>query len=400
MGAVSCLGTRLDDVSASLRAGRSGIVRDPARVELGFRSPLTGAIQGYDPRAYANRKQAKTMGQPALYAVGAAVEAVRDARLAEDALRDPNVGIVVGNDSCALPVVEAVDSVRAEKTTRLIGSGSIIQVMNSTVTMNLATFFGIRGASWTLSGACASGAHAIGQGLMLIRSGLQHTVLCGGAQEINWQGMASFDALGAFAKDEGDPTTAVRPFARSRRGLVPSGGAAMLVLERLDRAVQRGAPIYAEVLSYAFSSDGDHLTVPNGEGATRAIRGALFQAQKSPSEIEYVNAHATSTPAGDLAEGRAILTVFGSKTPPVSSTKSMTGHECWMAGASEIVYSLLMMRDGFIAPNINLDELDPELAGLDVVATTRETRPRLVLSDSFGFGGTNAAIVVQAYEGA
>ncbi len=400
MGAVSCLGTRLDDVSASLRAGRSGIVRDPERVELGFRSPLTGAIQGYDPRAYANRKQAKTMGQPALYAVGAAVEAVRDARIPEDGLKDPNVGIIVGNDSCALPVVEAVDSVRAEKTTRLIGSGSILQVMNSTVTMNLATFFGIRGASWTLSGACASGAHAIGQGLMLIRSGLQHTVLCGGAQEINWQGMASFDALGAFAKDEGDPTTAVRPFAKSRRGLVPSGGAAMLVLERLDRAVERGAPIYAEVLSYAFSSDGDHLTVPNGEGAARAIRNALFQAQKSPSEIEYVNAHATSTPAGDLAEGRAILGVFGPKTPPVSSTKSMTGHECWMAGASEIVYSLLMMRDGFIAPNINLDELDPELRGLDVVATTRDTRPRLVLSNSFGFGGTNAAIVVQAYEGA
>jgi 3-oxoacyl-[acyl-carrier-protein] synthase-1 len=355
-------------------------------------------VKGYDVRAYVGRKQAKTLAPAGEYAVGAAIEAVRDSRLPEDALRDPNVGVIVGNDSCALPVVESVDSVRTEKTTRLIGSSSIIQVMNSNVTMNLCTLFGTRGASWTVSGACASGAHAIGQALLLIRAGLQHTVICGGAQEINWQSMCSFDALGAFAKDEGDPTTAVRPFAKSRRGLVPSGGAAMLVLERLDRAVARGAPIYGEVLSYAFSSDGDHLTVPSGDGAARAMRNALLGSQKSPSEIEYVNAHATSTPAGDLAEGRALLTVFGAKTPPVSSTKSMTGHECWMAGASEVVYSLLMMRDGFLAPNINLDELDPELAGLDVVTAARAVKPRLVMSNSFGFGGTNAALVLETYE--
>jgi 3-oxoacyl-[acyl-carrier-protein] synthase-1 len=400
IGLVSCLGTTLEQVSGALRAGTSGIVSDPERIAMGFRSPLTGAITGYDVRSYVSRKQAKSLAPAAELAVGAAFDAVRASGLKPEALHDPNVGVIVGNDSCALPVIEAVDSVRQEKTTRLIGSGSILQVMNSSVTMNLATLFGVRGASWTLSGACASGAHAIGQGFMLIRSGLQHTVLVGGAQEINWQSMASFDALGAFARDEGDPSTAVRPFARSRRGLVPSGGAAMLVLERLDRAVARGAPILGEVVSYAFSSDGAHLTVPNGEGAARAMRSALFVAQRSPSEIEYVNAHATSTPAGDLAEGKALLEVFGGRTPPVSSTKSMTGHECWMAGASEVAYSLLMMRDGFLAPNINLDALDPELAGMDVVATTRAVRPRLVLSNSFGFGGTNAAIVLQAYEGA
>jgi len=399
LGIVSCLGQSPAEVSASLRAGKSGIGVDPERVTYGFRSPLTGVIQGFDVRAYVNRKVAKALAPAAEFAMGAAIEAVRDAGLPEDALESSGAGVIVGNDSCALPVIEAVDSVRQSKETRQIGSGSITQVMLSSPTMNLATYFGIRGASWTLAGACASGAHALGQAYLLIKSGMQDVVLAGGAQEINWPSMASFDALGAFAKHDGDPTTAVRPFAKSRRGLVPSGGGAMLVLERLDRAVERGAKIYGELLSYAFSSDGDHLTVPSGDGAQRAMREALRLAKKRPGDIEYVNAHATGTPAGDTAEGKALLAVFGPRTPPVSSTKSMTGHECWMAGASEVIYSLLMMRDGFLAPNINFDELEPELAGLDVVTITRDVKPRLVLSNSFGFGGTNAAIVLSAYEG-
>lgn len=394
MGAVSCLGNSLDDISASLRTGRSGIAVDEQRVAHGFRSPLTGVIKDYDVRAYVTKKQVKSMGQPAQFAVGAAVQAVQDAGLNPDALRTPMCGMIVGNDSCALPTVEAVDVVRAQKETRGIGSGSIIQVMNSTVTMNLTTFFGTRGASWTLSAACASGAHALGQGLLLVKAGMQDMMLVGGAQEINWQGMVSFDALGAFAKHDGNPHTASKPFDKERRGLVPSGGAAMLVLERLDHAQKRGARIYGELLGYGFSSDGEHLTQPSGEGAVRAMRAALSQGKVSPSDVDYINAHATATPQGDLAEGRAILAIFGQHGAKVSSTKSMTGHECWMAGASEVVYSLLMMRDGFLAPNINLGELAPELVGLNVVRAAESTRPRLVLSNSFGFGGTNAALLL------
>jgi 3-oxoacyl-[acyl-carrier-protein] synthase-1 len=395
MGAVSCLGLDLDSISTSLRCGRSGIEVDPVRAQLGFRSPLTGVIRGYDPRNYVSRKQLRSMAQPAQFAVGATFDAIQDAGLDPDALRAPGVGLIVGNDSCAEPSAEVAESVKQSGETRHLGSGRIIQVMTSTASMNLATLLGVQGACWTVSGACASGAHALGQAFLLIRGGLQDTVICGGAQEVSWQSMASFDALGTFAKAD-DPTRASRPFDRGRNGLVPSGGAAMLVLERLDQALQRGARVYAELVGYAFSCDGGHLTQPDGVGAARVMREVLRQAERSPGEVEYINAHATSTPVGDLVEGRSLIDVFGRPTPPVSSTKSMTGHECWMAGASEVVYASLMMRDGFLAPNVNLDELEPELSGLDVVAAARERRPRLVLSCSFGFGGTNAALLLEA----
>lgn len=404
VGVVSCLGNDLDTVSAALRAGRSGIVVDPERTELGFYSPLTGAIRDYDVRAYVNRKQARSMGQPAQFSVGAAVEALRHAGLEQDALRSDRAGVIVGNDSCAQPAVEAADLLREKKQTRLLGSGRILQVMNSTVTINLGTFFGVRGASWTVSGACASGAHAVGQALMLIKSGLQDIILCGGAQELNWESMAAFDAIGAFARyvaeDGDDPTRCCRPFDVARTGLVPSGGAAMLVVEAWDAALARGANILAEVIGYAFSSDGTHVTQPGGHGAVRAMRECLRQAQIDPGAVDYVSAHATGTPVGDVVEGKAVLEVFagafgdGKGSPPMSSTKSMTGHECWMAGASELVYSILMMRDGFIAPNINLTEPEPSLQKLDLVRETRDVRPRTILSNSFGFGGTNAALLL------
>lgn len=399
LGVVSCLGLDVDTVSDALRAGKSGIGVDAERLDLGFRSALTGVISDYDARTYVNRKQIKTMGQPAQFAVGAAVQAVEAAGLPREVLKEAGSGVIVGNDSCAQPVMQAVDSVREHRQTRFIGTGNIIQVMNSTVTMNLSTYFGIRGASWSVSGACASGAHAIGQAFLLIKSGMQDVVLCGGAQEIHWSGMASFDALGAFAPNPGAAQAASRPFDRDRAGLVPSGGAAMLVLERMDRAIERDAPIFAELVGYGFSSDGGHLTQPQGDGAVRAMREALRQAKLEPGEVEYINAHATGTPVGDGVEGKSILEVFGRNGPPVSSTKSMTGHECWMAGASEAVYSMVMMRDGFLAPNINLDQLDPSLEGLNVVRETLPERPRMVLSNSFGFGGTNAAVLLKAFEG-
>lgn len=403
IGIVSCLGNDLPTVSQALREGRSGVGVDPTRAAMGFRSSLTGIVRDYDVRRYVNRKQHKSMGQPAAFAVGAAVEALAHAGLDPSALRSARAGVIVGNDSCAQPAVQAADTLRERGDTRSIGSGPILQVMNSTVTMNLATFFGTQGAAWTVSGACASGAHAIGQAMMLIKSGMQDIVLCGGAQEINWEAMGPFDAIGAFAPETPDPTTACRPFDVDRAGLVPSGGAAMLILESWDRAIERRATILAELAGYGFSCDGEHVTQPCGHGAVRAMQQALDQAKVRSEEVDYINAHATGTRIGDVVEGRAILEVFGAsphggkaRTPPVSSTKSMTGHECWMAGASEAVYSLLMMHEGFMAPTINLHQLDPDLEGLQVLSETLHQRPSVVVSNSFGFGGTNAAILLRA----
>lgn len=397
LGLVSCLGQDLPTVTAALKEGRSGIGVDQERIALGFRSPLTGQLAPFNVRKYVTRQQARSMAEPAAYAAGAAFEALSQAELSPEALRSPQAGVIVGNDSTVLPAITAWDIVREQGQTRSIGSGSILQVMDSTVSMNLATLFGVQGAAWTVAGACASGAHAIGQATLLIKSGMQDVVLCGGAQEINPPAMAPFDAIGAFAKhEEGvDPATAVRPFDAQRTGLVPSGGAAMLVLEAWEHAEKRGATILGEVAGYGFSCDGEHVTQPGGHGAVRAMRQALHQAGLEPSQIDYVNAHATGTPVGDAVEGKAILEVFGAQPPPVSSTKSLTGHECWMAGASEAAYCLLMMQEGFIAPNRNLTQLDPDLAGLQVVAQTRPAELRAVLSNSFGFGGTNAALVLR-----
>ncbi|MCP4638981.1 MAG: beta-ketoacyl-[acyl-carrier-protein] synthase family protein [bacterium] len=395
LGIVSCIGTSLDEVTESLRTGRSGIVLDPQRRERGFRSALTGAIRGFDPRAAGmTRKMLRTMDGMTQFAYGAASDAIRDAGLGEEALRDERCGIVFGNDSCVKAAVDAIDVAREAGETHPIGSGSIFRTMNSTVTMNLATQFGVGGASWTLSAACASGGHALGQATALIRSGLQDIVIAGGAQEINWESMASFDALGVFSTREDAPGEASRPFDAERDGLVPSGGAACLVLEDLERAQARGARIYGIISGYGFSCDSSgHLSQPNGTGAARAIRMALRDAGVDPGDIDYVNAHGTSTPVGDLVEARAISEVFGDAVP-VSSTKSMTGHECWMAGASEMVYTVLMAREGFVAPNLNLTKIDEACPPIQVVAETTPATIRKAVSNSFGFGGTNAVLVV------
>lgn len=397
LGIVSCLGSSLDSVSDALRRGQSGIVVDPERVERGFFSPLTGAIANWDGgNARLSRKHRKSMHQPAAYAAVACLDAVADSGLDHDRLRAFDCGVIVGNDSTAAPSVDVAARTLEAGETRGIGSGAIFQVMNSTVTMNLSTLFGTQGANWTLSAACASGAHAIGQAHMLIGSGAQTVMLCGGAQEINWQAMAAFDALGAFSRRLNEPARASRPFDADRDGLIPSGGAAMLVLEDWQHARDRGARIYAEVLSFAFTSNGDHLSKPTVAGPRRCMEMALAGAQLRPDQIDYVNAHATSTPVGDRMEGRALLDVFGETGGPlVSSTKSMTGHECWMSGASEVLYSTLMMRDGFIAGTRNLERLDAELARLNVIASSQSGGPSTVLSNSFGFGGTNSALVIR-----
>ena len=398
IGAISSLGLTLDEVSASLRHARSGIALDPERKALGFRSGLTGVVKGFDVAARFDRKERKTMGQAAAYGCAAAQDAIADSKLPAERLAQPDVGLIFGNDSTCDGANDLFNGLAKEKRTSALGTGHIIKVMNSSVTMNLSALTGARGACWTLSAACASGLHALGQAAMLIALGQQEIVICGGAQETGWQGMAAFDALGALSIRESEPAKASRPFDKSRDGLVPSGGGAALVVESIDSARARGARIYAEVLGYAFSCDGGHLTNPSGDGARRAMESALKMASVHPSEVDYVNAHATSTQIGDAVEARAIASVLAGKKVPVSSTKVLTGHECWMAGASELVYSLLMMRDGFIAGNPNLEQPDEAAADLDLPVTTLDRRPRTVLKNSFGFGGTNASAVLRTIE--
>ena len=397
MGIYSCIGLNTKEVVRSLFEGKSGVVVDPARVDFGFQSPLTGTVPMPDLKKVLTRRQRTSMGEESEYAYVATMEALEQAGLSETYLEDHEVGILYGNDSVAQSVVVSTDIAREKKDTQLIGSGAIFKSMNSTVTMNLATILKLKGINMTISAACASGSHAIGLGYLMIKQGLQELVICGGAQEINPYAMASFDGLGVFATDIANPQQASRPFDKGRTGLVPSGGAATIILESYESAINRGAPIIAEVLGYGFSSNGGHISTPNMDGPRLAMQRALTQADLTPSEIEYINAHATSTQVGDLNEGKAILSLFGNK-PYVSSTKSMTGHECWMAGASEIVYSTLMMQHNFIAPNINLEEVDDEISELNLVSQTIEKEFDIYLSNSFGFGGTNSAIVVKKYK--
>lgn len=394
-GIYSCLGITPDEVRDSLFAGKSGIGIDPVRKEMGFRSSLTGIVPTPDLKDLLKRRQRIGLPEQGEYAYLATLQAMEMAKIDQDFIDRNEVGIIYGNDSSAKPVIESIDILREKKDTTLIGSGSIFQSMNSTVTMNLATIFRLKGINFTLSAACASGSHAIGMGYLLIKDGYQDKIICGGAQETNWYSVTSFDGLSTFSTRESDPTKASRPFDRDRDGLVPGGGAATVILESYESAVNRGAPILGEIIGYGFSSNGDHISQPNVDGPVRSLEMALKQARIKASDIAYVNAHATSTPAGDINEGKAILRVFGEKGPFVSSTKSMTGHEMWMAGASEVVYSLLMMHNDFMAPNINLENPDDEIKDINFVFRTIEKKFDLFLSNSFGFGGTNSTLIVR-----
>ena len=394
IGIYSCLGENLGEVTKSLYAGKSGVVFDQVRKDFGFRSALTGMVKEPDLKPFLSRRQRLGMHQPAMYAYMSTKEAMEMSGLDIDFLETTETGIIFGNDSTAASVVEAVDKTREKSDTMLIGSGAIFQNMNSTVNMNLSTIFKLKGINFTLSAACASGSHSIGMGYIMIKQGLQERIICGGAQEINAAAMCSFDGLGTFSVNESDPARASRPFDRDRDGLVPSGGAATVILESYEAAVKRGAPILGEVVGYGFSSNGDHISNPSMSGQVRSLQMALNHSGISFGDIDYINAHATSTPVGDSSEASAIFEVFGGKVP-VSSTKSMTGHECWMAGASEIVYSLLMMKNGFIAPNINFENPDEESAKINIIAETKEQNIDCFLSNSFGFGGTNSTLIVE-----
>lgn len=395
MGIYSCIGTSLEEVKQSLYEGKSGIVFDPERKSYGFQSALTGKVPAPDLKKVLHRRQRITIGEETEYAYLATMEALRNAGIDEAFFNANEIGLIYGNDSVSKAVIDATDIVREKKDTALIGSGAIFKSMNSTITMNLSTILNITGINMTISAACASGSHAIGLGYMMIKNGLQDTVICGGAQEINKYAMASFDGLGVFSPQEKEPVKASRPFDVSRDGLVPSGGGATIILESYESAVKRGAPIIAEIVGYGFSSNGGHISTPNVEGPATAMKKALKQAGLRPEEIAYINAHATSTPVGDANEAKAIHEVFGASRPYVSSTKSMTGHECWMAGASEIIYSTLMMQHSFIAPNINLEQPDEDAKLLNIATKTINKEFDIYLSNSFGFGGTNSAIIVK-----
>ena len=395
MGIYSCIGTSLQEVRASLYEGRSGIIYDAERKKYGYRSALTGAVPAPQLKELLGRRERISMGEESEYAYMATLEAMATARIDADYLKTHEVGILYGNDSVAESVILTNDRIREKQDTTLVGSGAVFRTMNSTVTMNLSTLFALRGVNMTISAACASGSHAVGLGYLLLQSGMQEMILCGGAQETNKYSMASFDGLGVFSMREDTPEQASRPFDASRDGLVPSGGAATLVLETYESAQRRGVPILAEVVGYGFSSNGGHISTPNVEGPAQAMARALANASMQASQIDYINAHATSTPIGDANEAKAIHQIFGSQTP-VSSTKSMTGHECWMAGASEIIYSILMMQHDFIAPNINIERLDEDSQKLNIITHTQERPIKAFLSNSFGFGGTNSALVVKS----
>lgn len=397
MGIYSVLGKNLEEVRGSLYQGMSGIIIDPIRKEMGFRSALTGMVERPQLKGVLDRRMRVGMAVQGEYAYLATTEALRNAGIEQSFLDRHEVGILYGNDSSAVPVVESVDILREKKDTMMIGSGYIFQSMNSTVSMNLSVIFRLRGINFTIAGACASGSHAIGMGFLLIKQGLQGIIICGGAQEINPESTASFDALNAFSTHESEPSKASRPFDRDRDGLVPSGGAATVILESYESAMKRGAPILGEVVGYGFSSNGEHISLPNVEGPRRAMQMALKVSGMGAEKMDYINAHATSTQAGDSNEAQAIHDVFGKTKPLVSSTKSMTGHEMWMGGASEVVYSMLMMQHSFVAPNINFDNPDEFSERLNIAQTTVPTEIHAFLSNSFGFGGTNSALVVRKF---
>ena len=400
MGIWSCLGTDIETVKQSLYKGKSGIGIQPERLEYGYRSALTGVVE--EPvitKKMLDRHTRAGMPQEARYAYMSSLQAFAHANVSDEYLREHEVGCIFGNDSSAQPVIEASKIMDEKHDSAMLGYGLIFQSMNSTVNMNLSTIFHLRGVNFTISAACASGSHSIGLGFMLIKQGLQDMVLCGGAQETNYYSMASFDALGAFSIRMNEPTKASRPFDRDRDGLIPSGGAASLVLEDYEHAKARGANILAEVVGYGFSSNGGGISQPSDDGSVIAMTRALEMADVKADEVDYINAHATSTHQGDMYEAMALNRMFEGKHALISSTKSMTGHECWMAGASEAVYSILMMQNNFVAPNINFENPDEYSEKMNLATATVETEVNTVLSNSFGFGGTNSALVLKKFKG-
>lgn len=398
MGIWSCIGQTLDEVRQSLYDGKSGIIFSQERKDMGYRSGLCTYVPMPDLKKKISRTNRQFMPEEAMYAYAATEQALQNAGLDQDYLDAHEVGIIYGNDSVAEATMNALDRFREFKDTSACGSGAIFQSMNSTITMNLACLFRLRGINLTSAAACASSSLAIGNAYLLIKNGLSDCIITGGAQENNTYVVASFDGIQAFSTREDEPAKACRPFDKNRDGLVPGGGAATVILESYEHAVKRGAPILAEIVGWGFSGNGDHISTPNVAGPARSLELALKNGGIDPTQIGYVNAHATSTHAGDGREAMAIKQIFGDYAVPVTSTKSQTGHEMWAAGAAECVYSMLMMKNGFIAGNLNFEEPDEETACVNVIPETIERHFDMFLSNSFGFGGTNSTLIVKNIE--
>jgi 3-oxoacyl-[acyl-carrier-protein] synthase I len=396
MGIASCLGNDLDTVSASLREGRSGIRAVPEYAELGLRSHVAGVVD-LDLDALVDRKLKRFMGDAAAYAYVAARDAVAQAGLAPEQLKSGRVGVIAGSGGgSAQWQMETGELLRA-KGVRRIGPYMVPRTMCSTVSAALATAFGIQGVSYSISAACATSAHCIGAAADMLRGGVQDIVLVGGGEELHWGMTSQFDAMGALSTSFNDnPEKASRPYDADRDGFVIAGGGGMLVLETLEHAQARGATVLAELVGYGVTSDGLDMVAPSGEGAVRCMKMALKNVQ---APIDYLNTHGTSTPVGDVTELKAVREVFGDAVPPLSSTKALSGHSLGAASVHEAIYSLLMMRDGFMAASHNIERLDERAEGFPILRETREARLGTVMSNSFGFGGTNACLVFSRFEG-
>ena len=390
LGITSCLGNDADTVSAALREGRSGIRHIPQYAELGFRSQVGGAPE-IDLDAQIDRKQKRFMGDAAAFAHIALRDAIADAGLDEALVSQPRTGLIAGSGGGSAEwQIEAADLLRT-RGIRKVGPYMVPRTMCSTVSATLATAFKIKGVSYSISAACATSAHCIGAAADTIRAGRQDIMFAGGGEELHWALTMMFDAMGALSsKRNDDPTHASRPYDADRDGFVIAGGGGMLVLEDYDHAVRRGARIHAELLGYGVTSDGADMVAPSGEGAVRCMRMALEGVSRP---LDYLNTHGTSTPLGDIIELEAIRTALGDTLPPISSTKALSGHSLGAASVHEAIYCLLMMRDGFIAGSANIETLDEGATGFPIVQASRDATLDTVMSNSFGFGGTNASLV-------
>ncbi|MEN8850736.1 MAG: beta-ketoacyl-ACP synthase I, partial [Glaciecola sp.] len=394
LGIVSSIGNNKAEVTESLRAGKSGITYSEQFAEKGLRSHVWGKVD-IDLSEHIDRKQLRFMGDAASYAFIAMQQAVADSGLTEEQVSNIRTGIIAGSGGASSEhQVDSADILR-NKGVRRVGPYMVTRCMGSTVSACLATPFKIKGVNYSISSACATSAHCIGNALEMIQLNKQDIVFAGGGEELHWALSGQFDAMGALSSQYNDtPDKASRTYDANRDGFVSSGGGGMVVVEELEHALARGAHIYAEIVGYGATSDGYDMVAPSGEGAVRCMQMAM---QNVDTDIDYLNTHGTSTPVGDVQELKAIQEVFGEKSPAISATKAMTGHALGAAGVNEAIYSILMMENDFIAPSINVETLDEAAAGLDIVTETREQTINTIMSNSFGFGGTNATLVMRRY---
>ena len=394
VGIKSCIGNTYDEVVNSLKNGKSGITADETYKEMGFRSQVSGSVD-LNFSELIDRKLYRFMGESAAYAYLAAQDAIEMAGISELHLDSDRTGIVAGSGGASTRVMVSTADITREKGPKRIGPYAVTKSMGSSISAILGTAYKLKGINYSISSACATSAHCIGHGADLIKSGQQDIVLAGGGEDLHWSSSGLFDAMGALSSNFNDnPSKASRAYDKNRDGFVISGGAGMVILEDEEHAIKRNANILAKLTGYYATSDGYDMVAPSGEGALRCMKGAL---QNHGSEVDYINTHGTSTPVGDVAELKAIKELFKNETPIISSTKSMTGHSLGATGVQEAIYSIMMMREKFIAPSINIDELCDEADGLNIATQTLEKNISAVLSNSFGFGGTNASLVISKY---